>query len=91
MMQTFFGPGGEDPESYYKAFSTDLLEAALNVGLLINGHGFSSFSSNALTNGLFLLLIFLTNIRQGRIRFRRYSGNRREESSSKHPKSKLGP
>lgn len=29
--EAFFGPGGEDPESYYKAFSTDLLEAALNT------------------------------------------------------------
>ncbi|GFY98810.1 hypothetical protein Acr_13g0002110 [Actinidia rufa] len=29
--ETFFGPGGEDPESYYKAFSTELLEAALNT------------------------------------------------------------
>ncbi|KAE9464016.1 hypothetical protein C3L33_04118, partial [Rhododendron williamsianum] len=29
--EAFFGPGGEDPESYYKAFSTELLEAALNT------------------------------------------------------------
>ena len=29
--EAFFGPGGEDPESYYRAFSTELLEAALNT------------------------------------------------------------
>lgn len=30
-VQQFYGPGGEDPESFYRAFSTEILEAALNV------------------------------------------------------------
>ncbi|KAA8543268.1 hypothetical protein F0562_021237 [Nyssa sinensis] len=29
--QPFFGPGGEDPESFYRAFSTEILESALNT------------------------------------------------------------
>lgn len=29
--EQFYGPGGEDPESFYRAFSTEILEAALNV------------------------------------------------------------
>ncbi|THG06306.1 hypothetical protein TEA_010062 [Camellia sinensis var. sinensis] len=29
--EAFFGPGGENPESYFSAFSSSLLEAALNV------------------------------------------------------------
>ncbi|XP_010256229.1 PREDICTED: vicilin-like antimicrobial peptides 2-2 [Nelumbo nucifera] len=29
--EAFFGPGGENPESFYRAFSTEVLEAALNV------------------------------------------------------------
>lgn len=32
LMQPFFGPGGrENPESFYSAFSSEILEAALNV------------------------------------------------------------
>lgn len=30
-MQEFFGAGGENPESYFKAFSNEILEAAFNV------------------------------------------------------------
>ncbi|KAK1313660.1 Vicilin-like antimicrobial peptides 2-1 [Acorus calamus] len=29
--ETFFGVGGENPESFYKSFSTEVLEAAFNV------------------------------------------------------------
>ncbi|KAK9281489.1 hypothetical protein L1049_004392 [Liquidambar formosana] len=29
--ETFFGPGGEDPESFYNAFSIEILEAALKT------------------------------------------------------------
>ncbi|KAK6937561.1 Cupin 1, partial [Dillenia turbinata] len=29
--EEFFGPGGENPESYYMSFSDDILEAALNT------------------------------------------------------------
>lgn len=30
-MQQYFGAGGENPESYFKAFSNEILEAAFNV------------------------------------------------------------
>jgi hypothetical protein len=31
MVQAFYGAGGEDPESFYRAFSWEVLEAALKV------------------------------------------------------------
>lgn len=31
VVQAFFGAGGENPESFYRAFSNEILEAAFNV------------------------------------------------------------
>lgn len=30
-LQAYFGAGGENPESFYRAFSNEILEAAFNV------------------------------------------------------------
>ncbi|KAL7198753.1 hypothetical protein ACSBR2_021119 [Camellia fascicularis] len=44
--EAFFGPGGENPESYFSAFSSSLLEAALNVSPIVKTNvGFEFFSS----------------------------------------------
>ncbi|KAI7991629.1 Vicilin-like antimicrobial peptides 2-2 [Camellia lanceoleosa] len=37
--EAFFGPGGENPESYFSAFSSSLLEAALNHTSQSNQYG----------------------------------------------------